>query len=63
MLPLASNTPDENDWEKKADKESPVSEKRETDRKILNVVLERKRGSRKAVFLSSSLADSPSNLR
>ena len=32
MLPLASNTADENDWEKKADKDSPVSEKRETDR-------------------------------
>ena len=32
MLPLASNTADENDWEKKADKDSPVSEKREADR-------------------------------
>ena len=32
MLPLASNTRDENDWENDGDKESPVSEKRETDR-------------------------------
>ena len=32
MLPFESDTPDENDWEQDADKESPVSEKRETDR-------------------------------
>ena len=32
MPPLESNTHNENNWEKKADKDSPVSEKRETDR-------------------------------
>ena len=34
MLPFESDTPDENDWEQDADKESPVSEKRETSIKV-----------------------------
>ena len=65
MPPLAPNTVDEIDWEKIADKDSPVSEKREADRQRQDLergVGEEERES-KAVFLSSSLADSPSILR